>query len=112
MTNIANHPSIVGVLPPARPPEGNALSEKRIEIANLAQTEIRGLSFVSFDVAMSGHVISTIDAPLLSGRILWSHAAIHGFGDFEPRERTLLEAEIDRVMAAEICSTADRNTRH
>ena len=88
------------------------MSEKRIEIANLAQTEIRGLSFVSFDVAMSGHVISTIDAPLLSGRILWSHAAIHGFGDFDNRERTMLEAEIDRVMAVRPCRAAGSNTSH
>eukprot|EP01032_Pedospumella_encystans_P035389 gene35389-biopygen29325 len=69
-----------------------------MEIANVAQTAIRGLNFVSFDVAMNGHVISTVDAPLLSGRILWTHAAIHGFGDFDVRERTLLEAEIDRAL--------------
>jgi hypothetical protein len=74
------------------------LSDKRIEIANVARMEVRGHDFVSFDVAMNGYVISTIDAPLLSGRILWSHAAIHGFGDFDPRERTLLEAEIDRQL--------------
>ena len=37
--------------------------------------------------------------PLLSGRILWSHAAIHGFRDFDSREKVLLEAEVDRVLA-------------
>ncbi len=69
-----------------------------MQIANVAQTELRGHSFVTFDVAMNGHVISTVDAPRLSGRILWSHAAIHGFGDFDLRERGLLEAEVERVL--------------
>jgi len=69
-----------------------------MEIANFAQTEIRGRHFVSFDVAMNGYVISTVDAPLLSGRILWSHAAIQGFGEVEIGERTMLETEIDRVL--------------
>lgn len=72
-----------------------------MEIANYAQTEVRGQSFVTFDVAMQGHVISTIDAPILSGRILWSHAAIHGYRDFDPRERTELEAELGRILLGE-----------
>ncbi|MDQ0423350.1 hypothetical protein J2045_004402 [Peteryoungia aggregata LMG 23059] len=74
------------------------MAERRMQITNVAQTELRGHSFVTFDVAMNGHVISTVDAPRLSGRILWSHAAIHGFGDFDCGERTLLEAEVDRVL--------------
>lgn len=72
-----------------------------MEIANYAQTEVRGQSFVTFDVAMQGHVISTIDAPILSGRILWSHAAMHGYRDFDPRERTELEAELGRILLGE-----------
>jgi hypothetical protein len=70
-----------------------------MQIANVAQSEMRGQNFVTFDVAMNGYVIATVDAPLLSGRILWSHAAIHGYGDFDHREKVLLEAEVDRVLA-------------
>ena len=80
------------------------MHEKRMEIANYAQTEVRGQSFVTFDVAMQGHVISTIDAPILSGRILWSHAAIHGYRDFDPRERTELEAEVGRRLSGDIAA--------
>lgn len=80
------------------------MHEKRMEIANCAQIEVRGQSFVTFDVAMQGHVISTIDAPLLSGRILWSHAAIHGYRDFDPRERTELEVEVGRRLTGEIAT--------
>ena len=83
-----------------------------MEIANFAQTEIRGLSFVSFDVAMNGHVISTVDAPMLSGRIVWTHAAIHGFGDFDGFDRSLLEAEIDRAFAEHDASKPARAARH
>lgn len=82
------------------------MSEKRIEIANVAHSEVHGHDFISFDVAMNGHLISTIDAPLLSGRILWSHAAIHGFGDFDPREKVQLEAEIGSVLQSATPMTA------
>jgi hypothetical protein len=82
---------------PAR--RGGILSEKRIEIANIAQTEVSGRVFVTFDVAMNGYLIATVDAPRLYGRILWSHAAIHGFRDFDPCERRLLEAECDRALS-------------
>jgi hypothetical protein len=78
---------------------GGVLTERRMQIANVAQSQARGQSFVSFDVAMNGHVISTVDAPLLSGRILWSHAAIHGFRDFEPGEKVQLEVELGRALA-------------
>ncbi|WP_150127422.1 hypothetical protein [Agrobacterium sp. RAC06] len=80
-----------------------------MEIANCAQIEVRGQSFVTFDVAMQGHVISTIDAPLLSGRILWSHAAIHGYRDFDPRERTELEVEVGRILVGD--NTAENGER-
>lgn len=83
-----------------------------MEIANFAQTEIRGRNFVSFDVAMNGHVISTVDAPLLSGRILWSHAAIQGFGEVEVGERTMLEAEIDRALGGHAPRAADDAVSH
>ncbi len=69
-----------------------------MEVANCARTEVRGLSFVTFDVAMQGHVIATVDAPLLSGCILWSHAAIHGYRDFDARDKGLLEREVGRVL--------------
>ncbi|MBA4798867.1 hypothetical protein [Rhizobium rosettiformans] len=75
------------------------MTEKRIAIANLAQSEIKGRNFVTFDVAMNGHVIATVDAPLMSGRILWTHAAFHGFSDFNPGEKVLLEAEVDRALS-------------
>ncbi len=88
------------------------MHEKRMEIANCAQIEVRGQSFVSFDVAMQGHVISTIDAPLLSGRILWSHAAIHGYRDFDPRERTELEAEVGRkLIGINVAEDGERDER-
>ena len=74
-------------------------SQKRIDIANLAETAICGHRFVSFDVAMNGHLISTIDAPLLSGRILWSQAAIHGFGDFDPMEQHLIEHQVGSALS-------------
>ncbi|MBU0736730.1 MAG: hypothetical protein KJ981_20880 [Alphaproteobacteria bacterium] len=80
-----------------------------MEIANCAQIEVRGQSFVTFDVAMQGHVISTIDAPLLSGRILWSHAAIHGYRDFDLRERTELEVEVGRILIGD--NTAENGER-
>ncbi len=96
----------------AAAPEGDVLPEKRMEIANIAQTEICGRNYVSFDVAMNGHVISTVDAPLLSGRILWSHAAIHGFGDFDRCERTMLEAEIDRALGDEAPRAEDHLLKH
>lgn len=79
----------------------NTLPEKRMEIANFARTEVRGQSFVTFDVAMQGHVIATVDAPVLLGRIVWSHAAIHGFRDFDVGERGLLEAEVGRVLVGQ-----------
>ena len=73
----------------------------RMRISNLAEMAVHGHRFVSFDVAMNGHVISTIDAPLLSGRILWSHAAIHGFGDFDPGEQHLIESQVGTALAPE-----------
>jgi hypothetical protein len=73
--------------------------QKRIDIANLTESAIRGHRFVCFDVAMNGHLISTIDAPLLSGRILWSHAAIHGFGDFGPGDQDLIENQVGSALA-------------
>ena len=85
------------------------MHEKRMEIANCAQIVVRSQSFVTFDVAMQGHVISTIDAPLLSGRILWSHAAIHGYRDFDPRERTELEVEVGRILIGD--NTAENGER-
>jgi hypothetical protein len=72
---------------------------RRMNIANLAETAIRGHRFVSFDVAMNGHLISTIDAPLLSGRILWSQAAIHGFGDFDPAEQHHIEHQVGSALS-------------
>ena len=75
--------------------------QKRIDIANFTETAIRGHRFVSFDVAMNGHLISTIDAPLLSGRILWSHAAIHGFGDFDLTEQHLIEDQVGSAITPE-----------
>lgn len=83
-----------------------------MEIANFAQTETRGLHFVSFDVAMNGYVISTVDAPLLSGRILWSHAAIHGYEDFDGCDRTMLEAEIGRALGDDVPRAAGNTVRH
>jgi hypothetical protein len=73
--------------------------QKRIDIANLTETAIRGHRFISFDVAMNGHLISTIDAPLLSGRILWSQAAFHGFGDFDPRDQNLIEDQVGSALS-------------
>ncbi len=83
-----------------------------MQIANVAQSEMRGQNFVTFDVAMNGHLIATVDAPLLSGRILWSHAAIHGFRDFDSREKVLLEAEVDRVLTPRAPPSADAERRH
>jgi hypothetical protein len=73
--------------------------QKRIDIANLTESAIRGHRFVCFDVAMNGHLISTIDAPLLSGRILWSHAAIHGFGDFDPVDQHVIEHKVGSALS-------------
>jgi hypothetical protein len=75
------------------------MASPRMNISNLAETVIRGHRFVSFDVAMNGHLISTIDAPLLSGRILWSQAAIHGFGDFDLRDQHLIEHQVGNALA-------------
>jgi hypothetical protein len=89
-----------------------------MEIVNCARTELRGHDFVSFDVAMRGHLIATVDAPLLSGRILWSHAAIHGFRDFDAREKVVLEAELDRRLTQSFddpernVAVAGRSPRH
>lgn len=89
------------------------MAERRIAIANLALSAARGHAFVSFDVAMNGHLISTIDAPLLSGRILWSQAAIHGFGDFCPGEKGLLEAQVDQALLGRAAPVAtDRCPDH
>ena len=89
------------------------MPEKRMEIGNCARTEVRGQCFVTFDVAMQGHVISTIDAPMLSGRILWSHAAIYGYCDFDPSQRTELEAEVGRRLSGDIAARNDECTgRH
>lgn len=74
------------------------MPDRRIQISNIAESEVKGHRFVSFDVAVSGHLISTVGAPLLQGRIVWSHAAIHGFCDFDPGEKVLLEAEVGRVL--------------
>ncbi|PYB76950.1 MULTISPECIES: hypothetical protein [Rhizobium] len=73
--------------------------QKRFAIANVAETAIEGHRFVSFDVAMHGHLISTIDAPLLSGRILWSHAAFHGFGDFDSAEQHLIDHQVGHALS-------------
>ncbi|MFN3505915.1 MAG: hypothetical protein ACK4ZU_00460 [Allorhizobium sp.] len=75
------------------------MGQRSIHIANLARSELRGQNFVTFDVAMNGHVIATVDAPILAGRILWSHAAIHGFRDFDLGEKDLLEAEVDQALS-------------
>ncbi|MBC2775619.1 hypothetical protein H6M51_22395 [Rhizobium sp. AQ_MP] len=77
------------------------MPEKRMEVANCARTEVHGQWFVTFDVAMQGYVITTVDAPLMSGRILWSHAAFHGFRDFDPKEKTELEAAVGRILLGE-----------
>ncbi|MDH4440592.1 MAG: hypothetical protein QE284_09415 [Rhizobium sp.] len=70
-----------------------------MNIANLSETAVLGRRFVSFDVAMNGHLIATVDAPLLSGRILWSQAAIHGFGDFDPAEQHLLGHQVESALS-------------
>lgn len=75
------------------------MASPRMNISNLAETVIRGHRFVCFDVAMNGHLISTIDAPLLSGRIVWSHAAIHGFGDFDPTDQDFIEQQVGIVLS-------------
>lgn len=73
-------------------------SQKRLDIANIAETSIRGHRFVSFDVAMHGHLIASIDAPLLSGGIVWSHAAIHGFGNFCLAEQHLIDDQLGSAL--------------
>jgi hypothetical protein len=92
---------------PARPGQigrrirgGSMAQPKRIDIANLTETAIRGHLFVSFDVAMNGHLISTIDAPVLSGRILWSQAAIHGFGDFDSTQQHLIADKVGSALSS------------
>lgn len=93
------------------------MAGKSMEVANCAQTEVRGQCFVTFDVAMQGYVISTVDAPLLAGRILWSHAAFHGFRDFDLKEKTELEAAVGRILLGEAglraeCDKAFGQYRH
>lgn len=83
------------------------MGQRSIHIANLARSELRGQNFVTFDVAMNGHVIATVDAPLLSGRILWSHAAIHGFRDFDLGEKGQLEAEVDQALSRPFAAPGD-----
>ncbi len=73
--------------------------QKRIDIANLTETAIRGHRFVSFDVAMNGHLISTIDAPLLNGHILWLHAAVHGFDDFDLTEQHVIQHQVGSALS-------------
>ncbi|MDZ7871861.1 MAG: hypothetical protein U5N27_00930 [Rhizobium sp.] len=49
---------------------------------------------------------------MLSGRILWSHAAIHGYRDFDPRERTELEAEVGRrLTGVSVAEDGERDER-
>ncbi|MGL3606439.1 hypothetical protein ACSV9I_07995 [Rhizobium sp. G187] len=71
---------------------------RRMHISNIAETVLAGRRFVSFDVAMEGQLISSIDAPVLGGRISWSHAAYLGFADFDHAARSNLAVEVEQVL--------------
>jgi hypothetical protein len=66
----------------------------------MIETITKGQSFVSFDVSLSGHVISTISARHQGGHILWCHASIHGFDDFDPSDRNMMEKKIRDCWSA------------
>jgi len=65
-----------------------------IQISSLVETIAKGHSFLSFDVSLSGHLISTICVRHHRGRILWCHASLYGFEDFDPSDRQVMEDQI------------------
>lgn len=67
---------------------------KGLEISNLVETVTKDCKFLSFDVSLSGHLISTVIVRHHGGSIVWSQASIHGFEDFDAEDRHAMERKI------------------
>lgn len=73
---------------------------KGLEISNLVETVTRDCKFLSFDVSLSGHLISTITVRHQGGSIVWSQASIYGFEDFDSDDRQVMERKIRKRWPA------------
>lgn len=77
-----------------------------LQISLPVETKVEDDTVLSFDVFMSGRLISTITVTLASGRILWPEARIEGFDGFEAAEYQAFER-----MIVELRSSAPANAR-
>lgn len=65
-----------------------------MQVSGLTESIDKGHAFLTFDVCLSGHLISTISVPHVNGRILWSQASIYGFDDFSSADHHIMEQMI------------------
>lgn len=65
-----------------------------LQISCMVETSARGQRFISFDVSLSGHLISTISVRYEKGQMIWSHASVHGFEDFDQDDREAIERQL------------------
>lgn len=73
---------------------GQTVAIQGIQISSLVETIIKGQSFLSFDVSLSGHLISTIRVRHQSGIFVWSEARAYGFEDFDRSDYQAIEQQI------------------
>jgi hypothetical protein len=71
-----------------------------MQISGLTESIDKGHAFLTFDVCVSGHLISTVSVPHLGGRILWSQASIYGFDDFNSTDHRVIEQMIRACLSS------------
>lgn len=74
---------------------------RNLQISRVVETTAEGHRFLSFDVSLSGHLISTISVPHENGRLVWSQSTVQGFEDFDQGDREAIEQQL---RAISICT--------
>lgn len=74
---------------------------RNLQISRVVETTAEGQRFLSFDVSLSGHLISTISVRHENGRLIWSQSTVQGFEDFDEGDREVIEQQL---RAIKICS--------
>lgn len=74
---------------------------RNLQISQVEETIVEGHRFLSFDVSLSGHLISTISLPDEQGQLMWSQSTVNGFEDFDQDDREAIEQQL---RAIKICT--------